>query len=74
MIWMEEDKKTLRQMIESHVEHTGSVRGKTILGNWESHYPLFVKVMPIDYKKVLERMRLEEQVDRETVSATEEVF
>ena len=70
-VWTEEDKRTLQTMIEEHVRHTGSVRGKMILENWESHYPLFVKVMPIDYKKVLERMRLEEQVDRETVSATE---
>jgi glutamate synthase (NADPH/NADH) large chain len=61
-------------MIERHFEETASVRAGTILENWESHYPLFVKVMPIDYKKVLERMRLEERIDRDTVSATEEVF
>jgi hypothetical protein len=30
--------------------------------------------MPIDYRKSLERMRMAEDTDRETVSATEEVF
>jgi glutamate synthase domain-containing protein 3 len=73
-VWTESDKSQLRGMIERHLALTGSVRAKMILENWESHYPLFVKVMPIDYKKVLERMRLDESVDRDTVSATEEVF
>jgi glutamate synthase domain-containing protein 3 len=73
-VWTENDKAQLRGLIENHFAHTGSSRAKMILDNWESHYPLFVKVMPIDYKKVLERMRMEEAVDRETVSATEEVF
>jgi glutamate synthase domain-containing protein 3 len=46
-----------------------------ILEDWETHLPLFVKVMPLDYRRSLERMRLEErQVDRESVAATEEVF
>jgi glutamate synthase domain-containing protein 3 len=73
-VWTKEDKKQLRTMIERHFEETASVRAGTILENWESHFPLFVKVMPIDYKKVLERMRLEERIDRDTVSATEEVY
>jgi glutamate synthase domain-containing protein 3 len=45
-----------------------------LLENWEAHLPLFVKVMPIDYRKSLERMRMGETADQETVAATEEVF
>ena len=45
-----------------------------LLDDWEAHLPLFVKVMPIEYRQVLERMRQREQRDTETVSATEEVF
>ena len=45
-----------------------------ILDNWEASLPLFVKIMPIDYRKVLERMRMDEAVARENVAATEEVF
>jgi len=44
------------------------------MNNWEAHFPLFVKVMPIDYKLVLERMKLQEHKNAETVSATEEVY
>ena len=70
----EADQNRLRGMIEEHLEVTGSPRAAHILENWQTCLPLFVKVMPIDYRRSLERMRLEEDVDRETVSATEEVF
>jgi glutamate synthase (NADPH) large chain len=73
-VWSEEDKTRLRALIETHLRHTGSLRAKRVLENWEASLPLFVKVMPIDYRKSLERMRMAEDTDHETVSATEEVF
>ncbi len=68
------DVKELQQLIESHFRHTGSVRAKFILDNWQTQLPFFVKVMPIDYKLVLERMAEEEVRDGETISATEEAY
>ncbi len=73
-VWSEEDRRELRGLVERHFQHTGSRRAEQILENWEAALPLFVKVMPIDYRKSLERMRLAEGRDRETVSATEEVY
>ncbi len=73
-VWSREDRTQLKTMLENHLRYTQSERAKMLLENWESHLPLFVKVMPIDYKLVLERMRLKEDKDTETVSATEEVF
>jgi len=73
-VWSEEDKSRLRALIEGHLRHTHSSRAKYVLENWEASLPLFVKVMPIDYRKSLERMRIAEDTDRETVSATEEVY
>jgi len=73
-VWTEEDKTELRTMIEAHVQYTGSARAQSILDNWEACLPLFVKVMPIDYRKSLERMRLSVYRDMETVAATEEVY
>jgi glutamate synthase domain-containing protein 3 len=61
-------------MIENHYRYTRSARAKMILEDWESRLPLFVKVMPVDYRKVLERMQLEEYRETETLSATEEVY
>jgi glutamate synthase domain-containing protein 2/glutamate synthase domain-containing protein 1/glutamate synthase domain-containing protein 3 len=73
-VWAPEDAKTLRAMIENHHRYTRSARAKLILEDWESRLPLFVKVMPVDYRKVLERMQLEEYRETETLSATEEVY
>ena len=73
-VWHAEDKKLLRNMLENHFHYTQSSRAKFILDNWEAQLPLFVKVMPIDYRKVLERMRLQEEADKETVAVTEEVY
>ena len=73
-VWSEEDKKQLRTMLENHFRYTNSERARFLLENWDAHLPLFVKVMPIDYRRVLERMRQEEIADDETVAVTEEVF
>ncbi len=73
-VWHREDQTMLRNLIETHVNYTGSQHGKFILEDWEAHLPLFVKVMPVDYRKALDRMRASFHRDDETVSATEEVF
>ncbi len=73
-VWHQEDKDLLRDLIERHLELTGSVRAKYILDNWSGMIGRFVKVMPIDYRKALERMQAEEQRNTETTPATEEVF
>ena len=73
-VWTSEDASTLRNLVENHYHYTGSARARMILENWETRFPLFVKVMPVEYRKVLERMRLAAHRDAETVSATEEVY
>ena len=55
------DEERLYQLIRSHVDHTGSQRGQTILDNWADYRPKFRKVMPVEYKRALiemERMRM----------------
>jgi glutamate synthase domain-containing protein 3 len=61
-------------LLEKHLKYTQSTRAKDILDNWESRLPLFVKVMPMEYKQSLERIRQEEHRDDELVLATEEVY
>uniref|UniRef100_A0A450S421 Glutamate synthase [NADPH] large chain n=1 Tax=Candidatus Kentrum sp. FW TaxID=2126338 RepID=A0A450S421_9GAMM len=48
------DALRLGMLIERHVHHTGSTRGQMILDNWEEYLPKFVKVMPMEYRRVLE--------------------
>ncbi|MNR63949.1 Ferredoxin-dependent glutamate synthase 1 [compost metagenome] len=43
-------------MIERHVQHTGSAPGQQILNNWNESITKFVKVIPKDYKKMLEQI------------------
>jgi glutamate synthase (NADPH/NADH) large chain/glutamate synthase (ferredoxin) len=49
----DEDKKLLHEMIAAHFLYTGSRNAKRILDTWDTMLPKFVKVMPIDYKRVL---------------------
>ena len=44
----------IREMIARHIEYTGSEHARHILANWEFYAPCFVKVMPRDYKRMLE--------------------
>ncbi len=44
-------------MIEDHVRWTASGLGRRILDNWEQMVPRFLKVMPVDYKRVLQQRR-----------------
>ena len=68
-----EDIAELRQLIEAHVRHTDSAVGRHILAHWESYLPRFVKVMPTEYKRVLEQQAHREQTpapaDKELVEA-----
>lgn len=53
------DAKELRQLISNHYTYTDSPRAKYILDNWATEVDKFIKVMPIEYKKVLQDEKLE---------------
>jgi glutamate synthase (ferredoxin) len=44
----------VRALVEKHFTHTKSTRARLVLDTWEHMLPLFVKVMPKDYKRVRE--------------------
>ena len=47
----------LQDLIQKHADLTGSTVAQKILANWESSLGEFVKVMPKDYKRVLEQRK-----------------
>jgi glutamate synthase (ferredoxin) len=47
----------IRAMIERHLKHTGSERAQQVLGAWQDNVPLFVKVIPKDFKRMLACIR-----------------
>jgi glutamate synthase (NADPH/NADH) large chain len=52
-----EEAKQVRDLIARHVERTGSKHGREILDAWTQVLPSFVRVMPHDYKRVLEAQK-----------------
>ena len=56
------DAQFLRRLIERHVLYTGSPKGQVILDLWGHYRPLFVKVMPIEYRRALQQMQARSRV------------
>jgi glutamate synthase (ferredoxin) len=52
-----EEAEDVRQMIQRHAKYTDSQRAWKILALWEAMAPKFVKVMPMDYKRVLQSLK-----------------
>ena len=64
-----DDEAELRDMIRKHLEYTGSTVAKRILDNWQALRAKFVKIMPVDYKKALERIARENAAKPELAAA-----
>ncbi len=47
----------VRQMIARHEKYTGSKRAARVLASWAEMTPKFVKVMPKDYKRMLQAIK-----------------
>lgn len=55
----DEDRRDVRRMIEEHAQITGSTIAWDLLNNWKNAEFDFIKVMPVDYKRVLIREKAE---------------
>ena len=51
------EKELVRQMIQRHADYTKSQKAGRVLAGWEKYSALFVKVMPRDYKRVLQALK-----------------
>ena len=65
----EEDAAELKAIIEKHVLYTESKKGARLLADWNASLDNFVKVMPIEYKRALERLATEEPMFEELTIA-----
>lgn len=70
----DEDITFLRESIERHRLFTESEQAAKILDAWDEMLPLFVKVMPIDYRIALGRIKEKASRESESVDMTEEVY
>ena len=56
-----QDIHELKEMITKHHEYTASEKAAHILSEWEKCLPFFVKVFPMEYRKILGKMSKEDE-------------
>jgi glutamate synthase (NADPH/NADH) large chain/glutamate synthase (ferredoxin) len=64
----------LKSLIKQHIKYTKSSHALYLLENWQETLPLFVKIMPIEYRSALVRMKQYESKGTEEITITEEVY
>ncbi len=55
-----DDELELQGLISNHYTYTRSTLAEQILVNWDEFLPKFVKVIPLEYKKILSEMKLDQ--------------
>jgi glutamate synthase (NADPH/NADH) large chain/glutamate synthase (ferredoxin) len=55
------DVAVLRDLIRRHAEYTRSRKAKSVLDRWDAVLPRFVKVFPVEYRRVLDARKVAAQ-------------
>ena len=63
-----EDEQTINHLLLNHSRYTESIVAKKILANFYKEKRHFVKVMPLEYKRILEMKQAEEKLELSEVS------
>ena len=69
-----QDAESLKELIQRHAQLTGSKKATRVLAEWNSLLPKFVKVMPKDYKRVLQAIAAAEAKGLSGDAALNEAF
>ena len=64
----------LKDIIMEHVAYTNSKRGKDVLDHFEEYLPKFKKIIPHDYKKMMNKMGQMEERGLSSEQAQIEAF
>jgi glutamate synthase domain-containing protein 3 len=52
-----DDAARVAELLDEHIQRTGSAKAKRLLNAWEETLGRFVKVVPTEYRKVLEQLK-----------------
>jgi len=63
-----EDVNTISSLISNHYRYTQSPVARIIIGDFKNRIKKFVKVMPLEYKRILENKEIDEKLDLVEVS------
>ena len=58
----EEDRDTIHHLLYNHFKYTKSMKAKNILDNMHEELKRFVRVIPVEYKRILEGVKIEEKL------------
>lgn len=64
----DEDMETVSRLLYNHHRYTQSPKAKKILDNFKKESKKFIKVMPVEYKRVLQQVDIEKKLDLTEVS------
>ena len=64
-----DDREWLHMIVERHLAETGSTVAERLLATWDTAVERFVKVMPTDFKRVLEAAAAARADGRDEVAA-----
>jgi glutamate synthase (ferredoxin) len=59
----EGDRDTIYNLLHNHFTYTRSEKAKKVIDNMHGELKKFIKVMPIEYKRILEGIKIEEELD-----------
>jgi len=58
----EKDKDTIYHLLHNHYKYTKSQKAKRVIENIDNELKKFIKVIPIEYKRILEEVKIEERL------------
>ncbi|WP_035513063.1 glutamate synthase large subunit [Halalkalibacillus halophilus] len=64
-----EELDRVKQMLENHALHTDSKRAKYILNNWQEQSSQFIKIIPKEFKEMLEKQKDQEEAESSPASS-----
>ncbi len=59
----EEDKDIIYQLLRNHLKYTSSSKAGLLIGNMEESTKKIVRVIPLEYKRILEGVKIEKKLD-----------
>jgi len=55
------DKETIHNLLHKHYKYTKSKKAESIIDNYETYLKKFIKVLPLEYKRILETYKLDKK-------------
>ena len=53
-----EDQEFIKEWLRKHIDHTGSTVAQMVMNRWHEYMPRFIKVVPFEYKRILQEQKL----------------